>query len=56
MKSKKEELNDFVRKQRGSLKPSISEDELEDLAKESGFSKEEIKEENEEIDSFWGRN
>jgi hypothetical protein len=46
-------LVEFIHKQRKSLPHSIEEYELEELSKKSGFSVDEIKERNEEVEKFW---
>lgn len=59
MESKREReirLAEFVHKQRQSLPHSIDEYELDNLSKESGFSTDEIRDMNEEMENFWNHN
>jgi len=48
-------LAEFVHKQRSSLPHSIEEYELDELSKQSGFSKDEIRDRNKEVENFWGK-
>jgi len=50
-----EKVNKFVNQKRNSLPHSIDDEDLDSLSNESGFTKQEIKEANQEIEDFWKR-